>query len=209
MNRLMSGRKTRRAPAAKRSWRASRFCESISVVGRLAGGGGAVAIVMAAVLAASPALAKNSLHKVDGIGSGTGTSTCVAKNCTSTVTGTASANLIGSAGFSATLNFSTANPLANGSGGSCFVASGTATITAEAKKGATPNTLSLAEVGLLCNVGAGAQPTTFDGTFVVTSGTGRLTSITGSGDLFFSSDASGNVLLDFSAVASIPSTAKR
>ncbi|WP_331963206.1 hypothetical protein [Candidatus Binatus sp.] len=98
---------------------------------------------------------------------------------------------MGNGSFSATLNFSNANPIENGNGGSCYGASGTITLTA-----ANNDSVSLGDVGLFCQVGSASTPTTFNGSYIVNSGTGAFSTANGAGTTVLATDGSGNVYLN-------------
>ena len=98
---------------------------------------------------------------------------------------------MGNGSFSTTLNFSNANPIDNGSGGFCYGASGTVTLTA-----ANGDSVSLGDVGLFCQVGSDPAPTIFNGSYIVKSGTGTFSNTNGAGTTVLATDDSGNVYLN-------------
>jgi hypothetical protein len=159
----------------------------------------AVLLVVASIV---PAYAKHMLgggggsggmNGITGFGTGTGSVACSGSSCGETASGKFAGTRTGRGSFDVTLNFSDANPIANGSGGSCYGASGTITITA-----ASGDTVTLGEVGLFCEVGSGSAPTTFNGSYIVESGTGTFGSSTGAGTIVLATDASGNAYLSLS-----------
>ena len=133
------------------------------------------------------------MNGITGFGTGTGSISCSGSSCGETASGKFAGTRIGSGSFDATLNFSNANPIDNGSGGSCYGASGTITITA-----ANGDTVTLGNVGLFCEVGSGSAPTTFNGSYIIESGTGRFSRSTGVGTVVLATDASGNAYLSLS-----------
>jgi len=131
-----------------------------------------------------------SANGMTGVGNGTGSVNCTESSCIETASGKFVGTRILDGTFGVTLNYSDATPIGNGSGGSCYGASGTITLTA-----ATGDTIVLDGVGLLCEVGSASAPTTFHGSYVIESGTGRFSDTTGAGIVLLTTDASGNVYL--------------
>lgn len=128
---------------------------------------------------------------ISGSGLGTGVIDCGTSSCTETASGNFRGTGMGNGSFSATLNFSKATPIDNGGGGSCYGASGTIKLTA-----ANGATLTLGDAGLLCEIGSSPTPTTFNGSYIVESGTGIFSNTNGTGSAVFATDASGNVYLN-------------
>ncbi len=128
---------------------------------------------------------------ITGYGTGTGSNSCDGSSCTESASGTFRGTGIGNGSFSVTLKYSNSNPIDNGSGGSCFGASGTITLTV-----ANGDTIALADAGLLCEVGSGSTPTTFNGAYIAQNGTGRFANANGTGTAALATDSSGNVYLN-------------
>ena len=135
---------------------------------------------------------------ITGSGVGTGSVTCTGSNCSQTANGNFLGVGIGNGSFSVALNFSSVNPIDNGSGGSCYGASGTILLTA-----ANGGSVTLGDVGLLCEVGASSRPTTFNGSYIIQNSTGKLSNSAGAGSTVLAIDASGNAYLNLNGAMGI------
>jgi hypothetical protein len=126
------------------------------------------------------------------IGSGPSTAMCDdSGNCTSTFTGVANGSAIGlKAAVSSSFSWNNETGGIISAGNICFVAAGTGTVTTKTK-----GKLNFAQVGLLCGPLDGFTPADFNGTFLVTGGTGKFAASIGGGGATASSDSNGFVLL--------------
>jgi hypothetical protein len=135
---------------------------------------------------------------ITGSGVGTGSVTCNGSSCSQTASGNFLGTGIGNGSFSVGLNFSNLNPIGNGSGGSCYAASGTIVLTA-----ANGASVTLGDVGLFCEVGASSTPTTFNGSYIIQNSTGKLSNSAGAGSTVLAIDASGNAYLNLNGAMGI------
>ncbi len=126
------------------------------------------------------------------IGSGPSTVMCdELGNCTSTFDGIANGSAIGlKAAVSSSFSWNTDSGGIVSAGNICFVAAGTGTVTTKRK-----GQLNFAQVGLLCGPLEGFSPADFNGSFLVTGGTGKFAASIGGGGATASSDSEGFVLL--------------
>ncbi len=127
-------------------------------------------------------------------GSGTVSGICstspfLTSGCTANSGGSAIGTHVGNSTW--TLNVTTgAVPVANSSGGNCFVANGTGDVTA-----ANGDVVSYKTVGWLCEEAAAGSPYHYNGTYRITGGTGRFVAAVGAGNV-----ASSNVRADTSYI---------
>jgi hypothetical protein len=143
------------------------------------------AVFAVALLAQPDSASSAALSKLFAFGSGS-----CAHNASfgcDQVSGSAKAGALGNGTFDFTIAIdSTRFP--NGSGGFCTEASGTGGLNGIAL-------VSVAEVGVLCDVGAGGGEQIFNGAFFVTGGSGAAAGAVGTGSVTWSVDASGNVVV--------------
>ncbi len=132
-----------------------------------------------------------NMKGITGSGSGTGETNCDGSSCTESASGNFRGTGMGNGSFTATLKFSTANPIDNGNGGSCYAASGTIAITA-----ANGSAITLADAGLWCETGSNSAPVTHNGAYIIQSGSGRFANENGAGSCVVAIDGSGNVYLN-------------
>ena len=132
---------------------------------------------------------------ISGSGVGTGSVSCSGgTDCNENASGSFRGSGVGNGTFSVVLRYSIASPIGNGSGGSCYGASGTITL-AKANGAA----VTLGEVGLLCEVASGGSdtaPNTFNGSYIIQSGSGSYSNSAGAGSSVLAIDASGNAYLN-------------
>jgi hypothetical protein len=131
--------------------------------------------------AVSPAAAAPLILDWRVIGVGVVGGTCSASPvlvtaCTANSGGDALGTHIGNSTW--ILSVTTASGAANSSGGNCFVANGTGTVTA-----ANGDVINYRTVGWLCEEAAAGTPYHYNGTYRITSGTGRFSAVVGGGNL--------------------------
>jgi hypothetical protein len=135
-------------------------------------------------LLATAALANPFVLDWRVIGFGTVTGTCnagaLAAGCTSTSTGAVQGTHIGSGTYSLTLTAGNDNSNTNSSGGRCFPANGS---TPNAVTAADGSTVDFSTVGWLCEEAGAGSSYHYDGTYRITSGTGRFSTVVGGGSL--------------------------
>ncbi len=126
------------------------------------------------------------------IGSGPSTVMCDdGGNCTSTFNGTANGSAVGmKAAVSSNFSWNTESGGIVSAGNICYVAAGVGTVTTKGK-----GQLDFAQVGLLCGPIDGFSPADFNGSFLVTGGTGKFVASIGGGSATASSNSDGFVLL--------------
>jgi hypothetical protein len=126
------------------------------------------------------------------IGSGPSTVICDESGfCTSTFTGIANGSAIGSkAAVSSSFSWNTESGGIVSAANICYVATGTGTMTTRRR-----GQLNFAQTGLLCGPLNGFSPADFNGTFLITGGTGKFAASIGGGNAAASSDSGGFVLL--------------
>lgn len=124
--------------------------------------------------------------------------TCSGSSCSQIASGNFVGTGIGNGSFSVEMKFSNVSPIGNGSGGSCYGASGTIVLTA-----ASGASVTLGDVGLFCEVGASSTPTTFSGSYIIQDGTGKLSDSAGAGTTVLAIDASGNAYLNLNGAMGI------
>ena len=122
-------------------------------------------------------------------GSGTVGGTCAISvlfaGCTASSGGSAVGTHVGNSTW--TLSVTTGPlPLANSSGGNCFVANGMGDVTA-----ANGDVISYNTVGTLCEEAAAGSPYHYNGTFRITGGTGRFSSAVGAGNVVTTNPGGG------------------
>jgi hypothetical protein len=111
------------------------------------------------------------LTKLHANGAGTGN--------TAAATGTLIGDPMGMATFTFSFNVALETLTSNGQGGNCDRGSGNLIMTA-----ADGSTIQMQHAGLSCNTGVGvASPATSNLTYIITSGTGRFSDATGTGNV--------------------------
>jgi hypothetical protein len=114
-------------------------------------------------------------------GSGTVDGSCAISalfsGCTATSGGSAIGTHVGNSTWTLSVTAG-AVPIANSSGGNCFIANGTGSVTA-----ANGNVISYNTVGTLCEEAAAGSPYHYNGTYRITGGTGRFSSAVGGGNV--------------------------
>ena len=145
----------------------------------------AVAIVGAVLWAQPDFAASASLESLFALGSGS-CSHSATFGCDQ-LTGSAKAGALGNGSFDFSLVIDSAR-IPNGSGGSCSEASGSGALHGTA-------IVTVDQVGLLCDVGAGGGAQIFRGAFFVTGGSGPAATAVGTGSVIWSVDGSGNVVV--------------
>jgi hypothetical protein len=153
------------------------------------------AFVMRAIDLLQPALSENFEAFASGSLISYGPPGCETTDtgCTVVTQGTVTGNVIreGTFNYAATILWLSSFP--NGGGGSCAPASGTLTLTA-----ANGSTLVVQSVGILCEIGAsGINKFSFNGSYLITNGTGDFTGATGTGIQISSLDGSSGDALGF------------
>jgi hypothetical protein len=103
------------------------------------------------------------------------------------ISGSAKAGALGSGNFDFTIVID-AGEIPNGSGGFCSLASGIGALNGAA-------TVTVDQVGILCDVGAGGGTQIFRGSFFVTGGTGPANGAVGTGSVIWSVDGTGKVVV--------------
>ena len=164
-----------------------RFLKRKKMVALVFASGASLALLGTAVVANPFVLGWRAI----GFGTVAGScSTAFAQNCTTISTGTLQGTHIGSGTFNLTLTTGSdgSNPLGssatNSSGGRCLPANGSNSLT-------TSNTVTAANgsiiqfntVGWLCEEGGPESPYHYNGTYRITSGTGRFSTVVGGGNL--------------------------
>jgi hypothetical protein len=122
-------------------------------------------------------------------GSGTAGGSCglsaLFPGCTVTSSGSAIGTHVGNSTW--TLGVTTGPvPMANSSGGNCFIANGAGGVTA-----ANGDVISYNTVGTLCEEAAAGSPYHYNGTFRITGGTGRFSSAVGAGNVVSTNPGGG------------------
>lgn len=153
-----------------------------SVLGLLVVGLG---LALAAGLASAAAVMLD--WEVRGSGSTTGSCgiSALFSGCTAISGGSAIGTHVGNSTW--TLNVTTGPvPMANSSGGNCFIANGTGGVTA-----ANGDVISYNTVGTLCEEAAAGSPYHYNGTYRITGGTGRFSSAVGAGNVVSTNPGGG------------------
>jgi len=147
----------------------------------------AVAVtLMCVVLWAQPDFAASAtLESLFALGSGS-CSHSTTFGCDQ-LSGNAKAGALGNGSFDFTIMIDGAS-IPNGSGGFCSEASGSGALHGAA-------IVTVDQVGLLCDVGAGGGAQIFRGAFFVTGGSGPAATAVGTGSVIWSVDGTGNVVV--------------
>jgi hypothetical protein len=137
-------------------------------------------------------IAGQTLFLFSFIGSGPSTVMCDdGGNCTSTFNGIANGSAVGlKAAVSSSFSWNIQSGGILSAGNICYLAAGSGTVTTKTK-----GQLNFAQAGLLCGPQEGFSPADFNGSFLVTGGTGKFAASIGGGGATASSDSSGFVLL--------------
>jgi hypothetical protein len=130
----------------------------------------------------SPAAAAPLVLDWEAIGTGGVGGTCaispiLVAGCQANSGGDALGKHVGSSTWTLSVNAS-ATPVANASGGNCFVANGTGTVTA-----ANGDVINFTVVGWLCEEGIPGTAYHYNATYRIFGGTGRFGSAVGGGNL--------------------------
>lgn len=151
-------------------------------------------LMVALVVALTPAAGTAGLLDFEALGSGTGSIGCSEPvlPCAVSAVGSLQGTQVGNATFSVVFRSNGAPAFSNGDTGLCVPVAGHGTVTA--KDGAE---LWVRQTGILCEKGGASTPYVFNGTYLLVGGTGRFDGASGSGSFTGSDTRTGSVLLNF------------